>query len=39
MPFALAASSLAIEEQSSDLPGYDGTTDGALYEFGHGLTF
>ncbi|USQ74764.1 glycoside hydrolase family 3 protein [Ornithinimicrobium cryptoxanthini] len=39
MPFALAASSLAIEEQSSDLPGYDDTTDGALYGFGHGLTF
>ncbi|WP_256838203.1 glycoside hydrolase family 3 N-terminal domain-containing protein [Ornithinimicrobium faecis] len=39
MPFALAGSARAIEEQHSDLPGYDTTTDGPLYRYGHGLTF
>ncbi|MCL3859773.1 glycoside hydrolase family 3 N-terminal domain-containing protein [Actinotalea sp. K2] len=39
MPFALAGTRQAIEEQDSDLPGYDETTDGALYPFGHGLTY
>ncbi|WP_216698786.1 glycoside hydrolase family 3 protein [Arthrobacter sp. H41] len=39
MPFALAGTSLAIREQFSDLPGYEETTDGALYPFGFGLTF
>lgn len=39
LPFALAGTALAIEEQASDLPGYDTTTDGALYPYGHGLTY
>ncbi|NMR18662.1 glycoside hydrolase family 3 N-terminal domain-containing protein [Cellulomonas fimi] len=39
MPFALAGTRKAIEEQYSDLPGYDETTDGALFPFGHGLTY
>lgn len=39
MPFALAGTARAIEEQASDLPGYDTTTDGALYAYGHGLTY
>ncbi|MDT0167206.1 glycoside hydrolase family 3 N-terminal domain-containing protein [Actinotalea sp. AC32] len=39
MPFALAGTRRAIEEQASDLPGYDETTDGALFPFGHGLTY
>ena len=39
MPFALAGTRAAIEEQFTDLPGYDETTDGALFEFGHGLSY
>ncbi|WP_417233860.1 glycoside hydrolase family 3 N-terminal domain-containing protein [Arthrobacter sp.] len=39
MPFALAGTSRAIDEQYSDLPGYRETTDGALYPFGYGLTY
>ncbi|MGO1510333.1 MAG: glycoside hydrolase family 3 N-terminal domain-containing protein, partial [Actinomycetales bacterium] len=39
MPFALAGTPEAIIEQDTDAPGYDETTDGALYEFGHGLTY
>jgi len=39
MPFALPASRLAVEEQHSDLPGYVETTDGALFEYGFGLTY
>src|SRR5690606_1389768 len=39
MPFALAGTREAIIEQQSDTPGYDETTDGALYPFGYGLTY
>ncbi|GAB3269077.1 glycoside hydrolase family 3 protein [Arthrobacter pigmenti] len=39
MPFALAGTRKAIKEQYSDLPGYKETTDGALFPFGHGLTY
>lgn len=39
MPFALAGTIEAIEEQFSDLPGYEETTDGALFEFGYGLSY
>lgn len=39
MPFALASTPEAIEEQHSDAPGYDETADGALYEYGFGLTY
>lgn len=39
MPFALPATAEAVEEQDSDAPGYDETADGALYEYGHGLTY
>jgi len=39
LPFALAGTREAIIEQESDRPGYDETTDGALYPFGYGLTY
>ena len=39
LPFALAGTRAAVEEQKSDLPGYDETADGALYPFGFGLTY
>ncbi|MFP5346340.1 MAG: glycoside hydrolase family 3 C-terminal domain-containing protein, partial [Actinomycetes bacterium] len=39
MPFALAGTRRAIEEQKPDLPGYDETTDGALFPFGLGLSY
>lgn len=39
MPFSLPASRAAVEEQFSDLPGYDNTADGALFAYGHGLTY
>jgi beta-glucosidase len=39
MPFALPASRAAVEQQNSDTPGYDETDDGALYEYGFGLTY
>lgn len=39
MPFALAGTRAAVEQQYSDLAGYDETTDGALFEFGHGLSY
>ncbi|WP_152192807.1 glycoside hydrolase family 3 protein [Georgenia satyanarayanai] len=39
MPFALAGTREAIIEQQSDTPGYEETTDGALYPFGYGLTY
>ncbi|GAA1135553.1 hypothetical protein GCM10009583_01590 [Ornithinicoccus hortensis] len=39
MPFALAGTREAIEQQASDLPGYDETDDGALFPFGFGLTY
>lgn len=39
MPFALAGTRAAILEQNSDTPGYDETTDGALFPFGFGLSY
>jgi beta-glucosidase len=39
MPFALAGTRAAIEEQYSDLPGYAETTDGELFPYGFGLTY
>ncbi|WP_147917476.1 glycoside hydrolase family 3 protein [Ruania zhangjianzhongii] len=39
MPFALAGTRAAVEEQASDLPGYEGTADGELFSYGHGLTY
>jgi beta-glucosidase len=39
LPFALPKTLKAVQEQKSDLPGFDETTDGALYKFGHGLTY
>ncbi|GAA6524581.1 glycoside hydrolase family 3 N-terminal domain-containing protein [Intrasporangium sp. DVR] len=39
LPFALAGTRAAIEEQRSDLPGYNDTADGPLYPYGFGLTY
>ena len=39
LPFALAGTRAAIEEQKTDLPGYADTKDGALFPFGFGLTY
>lgn len=39
LPFALPKTLRAVQEQKSDLPGFDETTDGALYKFGYGLTY
>ena len=39
LPFALPKTLKAVQEQKSDRPGFDETTDGALYKFGHGLTY
>jgi beta-glucosidase len=39
LPFALPATRLAVEQQFSDLPGYEETDDGALFEYGFGLTY
>ncbi|MPV38977.1 glycoside hydrolase family 3 protein, partial [Georgenia subflava] len=39
LPFALAGTPEAIVEQDTDRPGYDETADGALFEYGHGLTY
>ena len=39
MPFALPKTLQAVQEQKSDLPGFDETADGALYKFGYGLTY
>ncbi len=39
MPFALAGTPEAITQQDSDAPGYAETDDGALYEYGFGLTY
>ncbi|RBY74399.1 glycoside hydrolase family 3 protein [Geodermatophilus sp. TF02-6] len=36
MPFALAATRQAIEDNQSDVPGYG---DDALFDYGHGLTY
>jgi beta-glucosidase len=39
LPFALPKTLKAVQEQKSDRPGFDETTDGALYKFGHGLSY
>ncbi len=39
MPFALPATVAAVQEQFSDRPGYEETTDGALFPYGHGLSY
>lgn len=39
LPFALPKTQKAVDEQKTDLPGFDETTDGALYKFGYGLTY
>lgn len=39
LPFSLPKTLKAVQEQKSDLPGFDETTDGALYKFGYGLTY
>ncbi|WP_309056305.1 hypothetical protein [Streptomyces sp.] len=39
MPFALADTRAAVEEQYSELPDYAKTTDSELFPFGHGLTY
>ena len=39
LPFALPKTLKAVQEQKSDLPGFDETTDGALYKFGYGLSY
>jgi len=39
LPFALPKTLAAVQEQKSDLPGFDETTDGALYRFGYGLSY
>ena len=39
MPFALAGTRAAVEQQYSDLPGYKETDDGELFPFGFGLTY
>lgn len=38
-PFALAGTREAITEQFSDLPGYAETSDGALFDYGFGLSY
>lgn len=39
MPFALPKTLKSVQEQKSDYPGFDETSDGALYKFGYGLTY
>ncbi|GEK87078.1 glycoside hydrolase family 3 C-terminal domain-containing protein [Microbacterium aerolatum] len=39
LPFALAGTPEAILEQNSDTPGYEETTDGALFPYGFGLSY
>lgn len=39
LPFALPKTLKAVQEQKTDRPGFDETTDGALYKFGYGLTY
>ena len=39
LPFALPKTLQAVYDQKSDRPGFDETTDGALYSFGFGLTY
>lgn len=39
MPFALPSTARAVEQQLTDVPGYAETADGALFEYGHGLSY
>lgn len=39
MPFALAGTRAAIDQQRSDTPGYSETQDGDLFSYGHGLRY
>ena len=39
LPFALPKTQAAVQEQKTDLPGFDETADGALYKYGYGLTY
>ena len=39
LPFALPKTLKAVQEQKTDRPGFEETADGALYKFGHGLTY
>jgi beta-glucosidase len=39
LPFALPRTIRSVMEQHPDAPGYDETTDGALFRFGHGLGY
>lgn len=39
LPFALPRTRRSVEEHASDTPGYADTTDGALFDYGHGLTY
>jgi beta-glucosidase len=39
LPFALPKTLKAVQDQKTDLPGFDETTDGALYKFGYGLSY
>lgn len=39
LPFALPSTRQAVLDQDSDSPGYNETEDGALFDFGHGLTY
>lgn len=39
MPFALPKTLQAVYDQKSDRPGFDETSDGALYKFGYGLSY
>lgn len=39
LPFALPASRSAVMEQHPDVPGYEDTSDGALFPFGFGISY
>ena len=39
LPFALPKTQQAVNEQFSDVPGYEETKDGALFKFGFGLSY
>jgi beta-glucosidase len=39
LPFALPRTAAAVREQHPDAPGYGESKDGALFNFGHGLSY
>jgi beta-glucosidase len=39
LPFALPKTLRAVQQQHPDAPGYEETTDGALFPFGFGLSW